>query len=465
MKAPSDHAGLIHPDKADPSCDFLRRVAVRPLEDYERERFDQLLETEHYLHSSRLGGRHLRYVAEVEGQWVALLSFSGAAPFVKARDKKAIGWSERQRVRRLGLVVNNSRFLLLEDRRKHPNLGSKVLALALKKLPQDWEERWGYRPLLVESFVDESLYPGTCYRACGFQHHGATAGFSRHSRDFYHEHGNPKAYFLRELVPGACSMLRRNQLPEAYEHGEAKIAGPCPVNSPELKSLFECFGQIKDPRRGHGLRHRMQSTLACAAVGVLMGARSYQGFEDVCKKLTQTQLHALHCARDRQTGKYVPPSDSTFYRVLNRVEPEAFERIVAQWLVEQQPAQLERIALDGKVLRGTGDHDNNHKPMMLLSLVTHRLKTTLASMQIPEKTNEIPAAPQLLRGLNMDIAGSLITADAMHCQQKTARCIVHELGADYIFGLKGNQEGIRERAEVKLSPVFFPSAANHPVAT
>lgn len=466
MKAPSDHAGFLHHcDKTDPSCDFLQRVAVRLLEGHERERFDSLLETKHYLHSSRIGGRHLRYVAEVEGQWVALLSFSGAAPFVKARDKKAIGWSEHQRVRRLGLVVNNSRFLLLADRHKHPNLSSKVLALALKKLPQHWEEHWGHRPLVVESFVDESLYPGTCYRACGFQQHGVTAGFSRHSRDFYYEHGNPKAYFLRELVPGACSILRRNQLPEAYKDAEAKTAGPCPLNSPELRSLYEDFGQVKDPRRGHGLRHRMQSTLACATAGMLMGACSYQGFEDVCKKFTQPQLRALRCARDPKTGQYVPPSDSTFYRVLNRVDPEAFERIVAQWLVKQEPAQLQRLALDGKALRGTGNHDKNHKPMMLLSLVTHRLKTTLASMQIPEKTNEIPAAPQLLRELKFDIAGSLITADAMHCQQKTARCIVHELGADYIFGLKGNQEAIRERAEVKLAPVFFPSGGNDVVET
>ncbi len=389
MKAPSDHAGFIHhSDKTDPSCDFLQRVTVRLLERHERELFDQLLQTEHYLHSSRIGGRHLRYVAEVDGQWVALLSFSGAAPFVKARDKKAIGWTERQRKRRLGLVVNNSRFLLLEDRQKHPNLSSKVLALALKRLPQDWEEHWGYRPLVVESFVDESLYPGTCYRACGFQQYGATAGFSRHSRDFYHQHGNPKAYFLRELVPGACAMLRRYQLPEPYQHAEVNTAGPCPLNSPQLSSLYEHFGQIKDPRRGHGLRHRMQSTLACATVATLMGACSYQGFEDVCKKLNQKQLRALRCARDPQTGLYVPPSDSTFYRVLNRVDPDKFENIVAGWLVEQQPEQLQRLALDGKALRGTGDHEKNHKPMMLLSIVTHQLKTTLASVQIPEKTNE-----------------------------------------------------------------------------
>ncbi|HUF62103.1 MAG TPA: Druantia anti-phage system protein DruA [Verrucomicrobiales bacterium] len=72
------------------------------------------------------GGGTLRYVAEADGRWVALLSFSGATPPLKGREKW-IGWSPRQRARRLALVVNNSRFLLLVERQRHPNLASKVL--------------------------------------------------------------------------------------------------------------------------------------------------------------------------------------------------------------------------------------------------------------------------------------------------------------------------------------------------
>ncbi len=64
----------------------LDQVTIRPIADDERERFDHLLETVHYLGSSRLGVQHLRYVAEVDGQWVALLAFSGAAPHLKARE-------------------------------------------------------------------------------------------------------------------------------------------------------------------------------------------------------------------------------------------------------------------------------------------------------------------------------------------------------------------------------------------
>ena len=85
------------------ATDYLGRVRLRVLEEPERERFDQLLETRHYLKSSRIGGRHLRYVAEVDGEWVALLAFSGAAPHLKGREKW-IGWRPRQQARRLVIM-------------------------------------------------------------------------------------------------------------------------------------------------------------------------------------------------------------------------------------------------------------------------------------------------------------------------------------------------------------------------
>jgi len=148
--------------------DFLRRVTVRLLREDERSEFDCRLEREHYLHSAALAGQTLRYVAEVDGQWVGLLCFSAPALHLKARDEEWIGWTPRQRARRLLFVVCNSRLLLLPERQRYPNLGSRVLGLCLRRLSQDWQERWGHPVLVVESFVDESQYRGTCYRASGF---------------------------------------------------------------------------------------------------------------------------------------------------------------------------------------------------------------------------------------------------------------------------------------------------------
>jgi hypothetical protein len=443
-------------DKIAPEVDVLGKVTVRLLAENEVGQFNFYLESEHYLESSRFAGQSLRYVAEVEGQWVALLTFSAPALHLKARERW-IGWSPRQRARRLGLVVNNSRFLVLPARQRYPNLASRVLGLALRRLSADWQERWGHPVLVVESFVDESQYRGTCYRACGFEAVGATEGFKRASRDFYQEHGQPKQLYLRELRPRARKRLRQARLPEELAVGEADLAGPCPFRAPALESLLESFGSLPDSRYGHGLRHKQRFVLACAAVCTVMGACGYRAFENTAKKFTQRQLRALGCTPDEEDGRYYSPSDSTFQRVLNKVDAVAVASIIGQWLAQQEIGALAQLAVDGKVLRGSGRHDG--KPLQLLSAVTHHLRLTLDQVAIEEKSNEIPALKPLLKKLNLP-PGTLITADAMHCQQEGARFITQELGGDYLFGLKGNQSGIFDKAQLLLAQQGFPPSGH-----
>lgn len=431
--------------------DVLARVSVRLLGEDEVGQFNYYLQEQHYLKSSRLAGQSLRYVAEVDGQWVALLSFSAPALNLKARERW-IGWSPRQRARRLGLVVNNSRFLVLGQRQRYPNLASRVLGLVLRRLSADWQEHWGHPVLVVESFVDESRYRGTCYRACGFEAVGATAGFGRASRDFYQEHGQPKQLYLRELRPKARRRLRQARLPQELAACEAEVSGPCPFQAPALESLLESLGALPELRRGHGLRHRQRFVLACAIVCTLMGVCGYRAFENTCKKFTQRQLRALGCTRDKD-GRYYPPSDSTFQRVLSKVDATALARIIGRWLAQQEIGALAQLAVDGKVLRGSGRHDG--KPLQLLSAVTHHLRLTLDQIAIEEKSNEIPALKPLLKKLDLP-PGVLITADAMHCQQDSAHFITRQLGGDYLFGLKGNQSGILAKAQRLLKQQGFP---------
>jgi len=111
------------------------------------------------LASARLAGQTLRYVAELAGQWVALVCFGAAALDLKGREQW-IRWTPRQRVRRLPLAVNNSRFPVLSGRQRYPNLASRVLGLCLRRLSDDWQAHWGHLVLAVESFVDESRYRG-----------------------------------------------------------------------------------------------------------------------------------------------------------------------------------------------------------------------------------------------------------------------------------------------------------------
>jgi hypothetical protein len=439
-------------DPGQRETDVLDRVTVRLVQETERPEFDRRLEAEHYLASSALVGETLRYVAELDGQWVALLTFSAPALHLKARERW-IGWTPRQRARRLGLVLNNSRFLVLPERQRYPNLASRVLGLCLRRLSADWQERWGHPVLVVESFVDEAQYRGTCYRACGFEAVGATAGFGRASREFYQRHGEPKQLYLRELWPGARRRLRQARLPEALAVYEAEVTGPCPFRAPALESLLERFGALPDSRRGHGLRHRQRFVLACAAVSTLMGACGYRAFENTCKTFTQRQLKALGCQPNENDGRYYPPSDSTFQRVLNGLDAGPVATLIGGWLAEQEIGALAQLAVDGKVLRGSGRHDG--KPLQLLSAVTHHLRLTLDQIPIAEKSNEIPALPPLLQKVPPP-PGVLITADAMHCQQESARCITQEWGGDYLFGLKGNQSGILEKAQRLLTQQGFP---------
>jgi len=327
-----------------------------------------------------------------------------------------------------------------------------VLGLCLKRLEIDWLREWGQPVLLVESFVDESQYRGTCYRACGFEAVGLTAGYGRSSRDYYLKHDQPKQLFLRPLRKDAAAILRRGRLPAELAEHEEDISGPCPLRAAALGSLLEVFQTLGDPRRGHGLRHPQSFVLACATVGMLMGAGGYQAMADLCQKLNQRQLRALGCRYDDKKKKYRPPSDTTFFRVINRVDPVAFDLIVGQWMMGREISILERLAIDGKTLRGSGRIDG--QALQLLSAVSHRLRLTVAQAAIAEKSNEIPAYQPLLETIPR-LEGSIVTADAMQCQQQAARYTTQERGADYVFGLKGNQEGILERATLRLPQEFF----------
>jgi hypothetical protein len=191
-----------------------------------------------------------------------------------------------------------------------------------------------------------------------------------------------------------------------------------------------------------------------------MGAGGYEGFEEECGKLTQRQLRALGSRQDPQTGRYRAPSDTTFFRVINGLDAAEFDLRIGQWMMAQEISILQALAIDGKCLRGSGRGDG--KPLQLLSAVSHRLRLTVAQEPIEQKSNEIPALQPLLRKLpKAALEGTMITGDALHCQQESSAFVTQELGADYLWGLKGNQSGILERAQIRLPKEFFSPGTRH----
>ena len=136
--------------------------------------WNEYIDRYHYLGYKPLPGAQLRYFAYAGERPVALLGFGAAAWKTGPRDEW-IGWSRSQRQRNLSGVVNNARFLILPWVRV-ASLASKLLSMASRALPADWEGRYGYRPVLLETFVERDRFAGTCYRAANWTCVGETQG-------------------------------------------------------------------------------------------------------------------------------------------------------------------------------------------------------------------------------------------------------------------------------------------------
>ena len=144
--------------------------------------WNTLMESYHYLGSGPLCGAQMRYLIKSACYgWLGGLSFSGAAWRVEARDRW-IGWGDAARKQYLGKVVCNSRFLILPQVQV-PNLASHVLSLSAKRLCRDWFERYGFEPVLLETFVERDRFRASCYRGANWQYVGSTCGRGRQDRD------------------------------------------------------------------------------------------------------------------------------------------------------------------------------------------------------------------------------------------------------------------------------------------
>jgi hypothetical protein len=418
----------IHPNSEQQQ--LLDTVRLRLIRREEQERWQQLICEHHYLHDATMVGRSLRYVAEAQGQWIALLGWNSAAYHLKAREAW-IGWSPAQRQKRLALVAQNSRFLILPGV-QCPNLASRLLGLCAQNLDRDWRQAHGHGLLLAESFVDPERYHGTCYRAAGWERLGRTGGYARAGKDYYVAHDRPKELWVLPLARDAAQRLRGAVLPEHYLSAEATPPPRTDLKAGQLSSLLEIFWALPDGRRSQGRRHRVGCVLACAAVAVMAGARTYADLATVAEQFNQGQLRAVRAWRNPKTGRYEPPSEATFWRVLSEVPAQILDDGISQWLLTHS-AQEDALAVDGKTVRGAGVH--------LFSAFLHTAQAVVSQQRVPEKTNEIPGLPSLLEKVPLE--NKIVTADALHTQAATARHLVQDRGADYVLVVKDNQPTCR----------------------
>ena len=148
----------------------------------------------------------LRYNVFAGEQLVALLSF-GASAWKLAGRERFIGWQEHERLKNLQLVVNNARFLILPWIQSK-GLASKILSKIARQLPHDWHQRYGYRPVLFETFVESQRHRGTCYKAANWTHVGQTTGRGKKST-VHHQIIPIKDIWLYPLRKDFASVLCR----------------------------------------------------------------------------------------------------------------------------------------------------------------------------------------------------------------------------------------------------------------
>jgi predicted transposase YbfD/YdcC len=253
------------------------------------------------------------------------------------------------------------------------------------------------------------------------------------------------------------------------------------------EGLLARFRRIRDHRSAKNVRHPLASILALAACGVaVVGGDSIVAVWDwAADACPQNVLAQLGVWRDPFTGRYTPPSERTFRRVLAGLDGDELDRLVCTYLTEQgeptasDDAQISRAATDpapvrerearrarqhrrhcppldgllpsaaadGKTIRGAR-RPGGHRPQ-LLSLFCHTRHHTLAQRAIAAKTSEVPELKPLLA--EVETTGMVITADALHTVRETARHLVEDAGAHYVLIVKNNQSTLLAAAMARLS--------------
>lgn len=433
-------------------------LTVREAGKLEAKRFDQLLEKKHPQGVPKRVGHELRLVVEQDGAWVGLLLWTSACQRLQDRDEW-IGWTNAQRAQRLKLVVQLRRYLLLHESGTRPNLASAALAAATRALPGAWQTRFGFEPLLLESFSDIEAYAGTCYKAAGWTAVGLSKGFAKHRGDLYRFHGRPKKLWLRPLGKHAIEHLRAPRLPERFTAGETASAhGQLPVNQGQLRTLAQALRATPDPRATNR-RYPLGPVLAVIAMALLSGARDIAQIHRFAWRLRLPQRAALGFRRQRGNAVFQMPGYSVYRDVLIALDLEAFAQVLTAWLAAHRGSLPTALAMDGKMIRET---------IGVLSLVDVETGVPVAMRIMTQKEGdgahcEKMAARQLVRQMP-DAQGALISGDALHTDHAMAQLAV-ENGADYLLQVKGNQPIIkaslaRRTAAVPLFSTCMPRATD-----
>ena len=216
-----------------------------------------------------------------------------------------------------------------------------------------------------------------------------------------------------------------------------------PLQETEAPHLLADLATISDPRGRRGRRHPLVAILAIAAAAALAGARSMAAIAEWAADAPQLVRVALGARRDGP-AHWVVPSEATIRRTLARLEAEALAEVIGAWLADRdRPDQRRRrraVAVDGKTLRGAR---RDGRAVHLLAAMEHATPRVLAHRAVNGAPGEVPGFQPLLADL--DLAGAVVTADALHAHAEAAQLLVTTKRADYLFTVKANQPTLLNR--------------------
>lgn len=325
----------------------------------------------HYLGSLPKIGNTIWYIATFSDEWLALISFSAAALKCGDRDRW-IGWGHRSQYDRLHLVANNSRFLILPNCH-HKNLATKILSFCSRRIQSDWQDRFGFPLLMIETFVDPSRFVGTIYHAANWKLVGKTQGYQRVRNGYGNEKHTAKLVFVHPLQRNARLVLSGSSLPQHYVTGAPRMK----LTAEQMRSLPDFFKNIKDPRRAQGKRHSVHVVLAIAAGAVLCGMRGYKAISDWAQALSPTARARFGCYFSHRKNSV--PSESTIRNILIRVNPAELDRALQQWNA-QYGAIDESLAIDGKTMRNA--IDDSGRQIHIMGAVGHQSKQSYTQKKL-----------------------------------------------------------------------------------
>jgi len=432
--------------------DIELRVAGSPA-DWEIARL--MLDGEHSLGAGREAGDRLCQFAVRDGEVVAVMVWCAAAWHLRSRDE-LVGWDPVTRSRRLKLVVQLRRFLVLEKTRR-PNLASRCLGLGLRELRRQWHRQHGYKPLLAESFSDPESHAGTVYKVTNWTLAGSTKGYSQNKNpghaDYYLPNGRPKKLWLKPLHRHAFALMSAPELPDSAKGAETGRGGArSPLRTGRLASLREAFKLVPDPRRRQSRRHPLGAMLTLVALGLLMGGRDMLNIWRNVACLDQRQRAAIGLSvRDKQSGRLKMPGYDALNDLFNKIDPGAYARALTAWLQNNAGTFPRSLALDGK---SVGDG----KCGMIVTLCNHGDGRPVAMIPATgaKRKCEVSEGRRLLADPAVNLAGATVTLDPLHNKAQTLR-VIPEKGGDYLAGTRKNTSRRLEGAEESLrdAPFFW----------